>query len=148
VVWASDDHELLDEVGPVFFLQIDTFVEEILERSVHDLHRAIDDELTSIDLGLSLLDLEQWSGDFGRIWNFHDLHADDFDATDLAAILDQLTHASSDELAVGDEAGLLHRAEGELPSDASEDFQRLVFDEGSLILDRVRVGNRVDDAEV
>lgn len=59
MVGASDDHELLDEVGTVLFLQIYALVEEILERAVYDLHRAINDELTSIDLGLSLLDLEQ-----------------------------------------------------------------------------------------
>ena len=65
-----------------------------------DLNRSLNNQLSRINLGLSLLNLEQGLCNFMSVCNLHEFHRDDFDANDLTFLLDDLTHARCNESAI------------------------------------------------
>ena len=121
---------------------------EAVERVGDDLDRSLNDELSSVKLGLSLLNLEKGLGNLSRVCNFHDFHCNDLNATKLDAILDELAHAGTDKLAVSDEARLLNRLEGESGANTSQHLQSLVLNVKKRIGNGVRVSDGVVDPKV
>lgn len=86
-VRASDDHELAHEVRSTLFTEIDATRLQILECALNNLHGTLDNELARIDLSASLLSKQQTLSHLGRERNFHDLHGEDVDTDNFAALL-------------------------------------------------------------
>lgn len=111
----------------------------------------IDDQLSGVKLGHRLLDLEKRQSDLRLVGNFHELHADDLDATDVDLVLQKAFHACADDGRVGDKAGLTRLrllVKRKLRADASDDLEALVLDVPVRIFYRVTVGNSVLDSVV
>lgn len=107
MIGARDYHEPSDEVVLVLLRHLDALASQILQGAVDDLDGAFDDELTGVDLGLSLLDEEERLGDLGVVSDLHDLHLLDLDTANFAPVLEQAGHVVADEGRICHQAWLL-----------------------------------------
>lgn len=64
LVRASNDHHALDQVGLLVFFEVDVSLLEAVKRVLHNGHSTFNDQLTGVNLGLCLLDLEKTLGHF------------------------------------------------------------------------------------
>jgi hypothetical protein len=116
-----------------------------------NLGRTFDKQLSRVKLSHRLLDLEKRISDLWLVSNFHELHTDDLNATNIDLLLKEALHATADDSRVGDKARLFGRVEIKLATYASDDLQALVLNIIIRVFHTVTEGNGilnpvVDDA--
>jgi hypothetical protein len=71
----------------VVVLKLDVSRLQAVESILNNRHCSFYDQLSRVDLGLGLLNLEQTLGHFSMVGNLHEVHTFDHNSGDLASVL-------------------------------------------------------------
>jgi hypothetical protein len=115
----------------VLGLKLDVSLFKTFEGFLDDTDSSFNNELSGVDLGLGLLDLQETLGNFSMVSDLHKIHALDLNSGNHASGLEHLFQVLGDDRGIIKETGFIGivRSVGELGADTTEDIVSLVGDE-------------------
>ena len=112
-------------------LKLDISLFKTLEGFLDDTDRSFDNELSGVNLGLGLLDLQKTLGNLSMVGDLHKIHALNLNSSNHTSSLEHLFQMLGDDRGIVKETGFIGiiRPVGELGTDTTEDIVTLVGDE-------------------
>jgi len=100
MVRTGDDHHLLSKVCSVFLGKVNSFGFKAFKSVVNNARSSFDDEFSSVDLSLSLLNLEEALSYLNMVGELHEFHSSDVDTSIGASYLKDLSQLDTNKFGV------------------------------------------------